>query len=53
MCSFLIMEKCCGLLTIEMLPRKHCDFGTYLAKIARSQSGACAEVHFADYGTEL
>jgi hypothetical protein len=51
--TFLIMELCCGPLTIEFLPRKHCDFSTYLAKRARSQSGACTEVQFPDYGTVL
>jgi hypothetical protein len=36
-----------------MVPLKHCDFSTYLAKRASAQSGACAEVQFPDYGTEL
>jgi hypothetical protein len=36
-----------------MVPGKHCDFCTYLAKRARTQSGACAEVQFLDYGTVL
>jgi hypothetical protein len=49
----MIMEECCGPLTIEMLPRKHCDFSNYLDKRARSQSGVCAEVQFPDYGTVL
>jgi hypothetical protein len=52
-CSFLIMEQCCGPLTVEMVPGKHYDFSTNLAKRARTQSGACAEVQFPDYGTEL
>jgi hypothetical protein len=50
---FLIMEQCCLPLEVEMIPGKHCDFITYLAKRARAQSGACAEVQFPDYGTEL
>jgi hypothetical protein len=33
--------------------RKHCDFTTYLAKRARAQTGACAEVQFREYGTVL
>jgi hypothetical protein len=36
---------------VEIIPGKHCDFSTYLAKRARAQSGACAEVQFAVYGT--
>jgi hypothetical protein len=52
-CSFLIKEECCGPLAAEMVPGKHCDFSTYLAKIATAQPGACAEVQFPDYGTEL
>jgi hypothetical protein len=36
-----------------MVPGKHSDFSTYLAKRARAQSGACAEVKFPDYGTVL
>jgi hypothetical protein len=34
-----------------MIPGKHCDLSTYLAKRARSQSGACAEMQFPDYIT--
>jgi hypothetical protein len=52
-CSFLIMEQCCGPLSLEIVPGKHRVFGTYLAKGARAQSGACAEVQFPDYGTVL
>jgi hypothetical protein len=26
MCSFLIMEQCCGPLAVEIFPRKNCDF---------------------------
>jgi hypothetical protein len=52
-CSFLIMEQTCGPLAVEIVPEKHCDFSTYLAKRARAQSGACAEVQFPDYGTVL
>jgi hypothetical protein len=49
----LIMEQRCGPLAVEIVPRKHCEFRTYLAKRAGSQSGACAEVQFLDYGTVL
>jgi hypothetical protein len=52
-CSFLIMEKCCGPLAIGMIPGKHNDFSTYLAQRARAQSGACSELQFPDYGTEM
>jgi hypothetical protein len=47
------MEQSCGPLEVEMVPGKHCDFSTYLAKRARAQTGACAEVKFPDYGTML
>jgi hypothetical protein len=53
MCSFLIMEECCGQQAVEIFPGKHCDFSTYLAKRAGAQSGACAEEQFPDYGTVL
>jgi hypothetical protein len=46
------MEQFCGPLAVESFPgkqEKHCDFSTYLAKRARAQSGACAEVQFPDY----
>jgi hypothetical protein len=46
-------EQCCGPLAVEMVPRKHCDFSTYITKRARDQSGACAELQFPDYGTVL
>jgi hypothetical protein len=52
-CSFLIIEQRFGNLALERDPEKHSDFSTYLAKRARAQSGACAEVQFPDYGTEL
>jgi hypothetical protein len=52
-CIFLIMELRCGPLTLEIIPGKPCDFSTILAKRARAQSGACAEVQFPVYGTEL
>jgi hypothetical protein len=52
-CSFLIMEQCCGPLPVEIIPGKHCNFSTYLTKRVRTQSGACAEVQFPDYGTVL
>jgi hypothetical protein len=45
------MEQICDPLAVEFVPGKHCDFSTSLAKGARAQSGACAEVHFLDYGT--
>jgi hypothetical protein len=40
-------------LAVEIVPKKLCDFSAYLAKIARAQSGAWAEVQFPDYGTVL
>jgi hypothetical protein len=43
------MEQRCGPLAVEIVPGKHCDLSTYLAKSARAQSGACAEVQFPDY----
>jgi hypothetical protein len=52
-CSFLFMEQCCNPLAVEMIPGKHCDFSTKLAKRARAQSGACAEVQFPDNETVL
>jgi hypothetical protein len=97
-CSFLIMDQCCGPLTVQNCSRKalrfqhlscqesessgwsmrrgavsrlwkklwspgsrnfswkagkHCDFSTYLAKRARAQAGACAEVQFPDSRTVL
>jgi hypothetical protein len=47
------MEQSFGPMAVEVVPRKHCDFSTYHAKKARNQSGACAEVNFSAYGTEL
>jgi hypothetical protein len=47
------MEQSCVRLAVELVPGKHCDFRTYLAKRARAQSGAWAEEHFPDYGTVL
>jgi hypothetical protein len=47
------MDQCCVPLAVEIIPGKHCDFITYLSKRSRAQSGACAEVQFPDYGTEL
>jgi hypothetical protein len=52
-CSFLITEQSCGPLAVEFAQRKNCDFSSYLPKGARAQSGACADVQSADYGTEL
>jgi hypothetical protein len=40
-------------MAVEMIPGKHCDFSTYLAKRVSDQSGAFAEVQFSDYGTQL
>jgi hypothetical protein len=51
--SFLIMEQSPDPLAVEFIPGKHCDFSTFVAKRARAQFGACAEVHFPDYGTVL
>jgi hypothetical protein len=47
------MEQFCGPLVVEMIPGMHCDFSTNLAKRARAQSGACAEVQFSNNGTVL
>jgi hypothetical protein len=47
------MEQISGPLAVEIFPGKHCNFSTYLAKRARAQSGARAEVQFPDYGTVL
>jgi hypothetical protein len=44
------MEQRCGQLAVKYFPGKHCYFSTYLAKRARAQSGAFAEVQFPDYG---
>jgi hypothetical protein len=33
-------------MAVEIVPGKHCDFSTYLAKSARAHSGAWAEVQF-------
>jgi hypothetical protein len=52
-CIFLIMEQGCGSLSVEIVPRKHWDFCTYFAMRARAQSGACAELNFSEYGTEM
>jgi hypothetical protein len=47
------MENRFGTLAVEIVPGKHCDFSTYLAKRAKVQSGAYADVQFLDYGTVL
>jgi hypothetical protein len=47
------MEQSCCLLSVEIVPGKHCDFSIYLAKSVGAQSGACAEVNYPDYGTVL
>jgi hypothetical protein len=47
------MEQCFWPLAIKIVPGKHCDFSNNLAKRARAQAGALAEVQFPDYGTEL
>jgi hypothetical protein len=51
--SFLILEQSCSPLAVEIVPGKHCDFSTYIEKRTTAQSGACAEVQFPNYGTEL
>jgi hypothetical protein len=43
------LEQSCGPLAVEIVPGKHCDFSTYLAKRKRTLSRACAEVNFNDY----
>jgi hypothetical protein len=52
-CTFLIMEQSFVRLAVEMVPGKHGDIRTYLAKRARTLPGACEEVQFPDYGTVL
>jgi hypothetical protein len=47
------MEHSCGPLAVEIVPGKHCNFSTYLAKRARAQTGAFAEVQLSEYGTVL
>jgi hypothetical protein len=47
------MEQCCGTISVEIIPGKHCDFSTYLERRARAQSGTCAEVEFPNYGTDF
>jgi hypothetical protein len=47
------MKQCCGIMEVEIIPGNHCDFSTYLAQRARTQSGACAEVNFSVYETVL
>jgi hypothetical protein len=47
------MEQCSGSLAVEIIPGKHCDFSSYLAKRAGAKFGACAEEQFPDYGTVL
>jgi hypothetical protein len=47
------MEQSCGPLAVEMVPEEHCDFSNNLAKRAKSQFGACADLQFPDYGTVL
>jgi hypothetical protein len=47
------MEQCSGPLAVEIVPGKHCNFSTHLAKRARAQSGERAEVQIPDYGTVL
>jgi hypothetical protein len=47
------MEHSFGPLAVDIISGKHCDFRTYLAKRARAQSGASAELKFPDYGTVL
>jgi hypothetical protein len=47
------MEESCGPLAVEIVPGKLCYFSTYLAKRARAQSDAFAELQIPDYGTVL
>jgi hypothetical protein len=47
------MEQGCGPRAVEIVPGKHCDFITHLAKRARAQSGGWAEVQLLEYGTDL
>jgi hypothetical protein len=47
------MEQRSGPLAVEIVAGKHYVFSTYLAKRAITQSEACAEVQFPDYGTDL
>jgi hypothetical protein len=47
------MEQRCGPLAVEIVPGKYCYFNTYLDKRARAQSGACAELQFPEFKTEL
>jgi hypothetical protein len=47
------MEQSCGPLAVEIVPANHCDFRSYLANRARAKSGACAEVQFPYYESEL
>jgi hypothetical protein len=47
------MEHRFGLLAVKIVPGKHSDFSTYLAKGARVQTCACAEGQFSDNGTEM
>jgi hypothetical protein len=47
------MEHSCGPLAVEIVPRNHCDFSTYLAKSSGAHSGACVEGQFSDYLTEM
>jgi hypothetical protein len=49
----MIMEQCSSYQAVEIDLGKHCNFSTYLAQRAITQSGACAEVQFPDYGTVL
>jgi hypothetical protein len=52
-CSFQIMEQSSGPQAVEIVPGNHCNFSTYLTNKARTQTGACTEVLFPDYGTVL
>jgi hypothetical protein len=40
-------------LAVEIFPGEHCDFSTYVAKRARAQTVACADLQIPDYGTVL
>jgi hypothetical protein len=54
-CSLLIMEQCCGHLAVEMVPgmQESTAISAPILPRERSSFGACAEVQFPDYGTDL
>jgi hypothetical protein len=46
MCNFVIMEQCCGPLTVQIIPGKYCDYSIYLAKSAGAQSEHAQKCNF-------